>query len=39
MLRKLLDVTKLHHLGWRATIPLRQGIARTYEWFRANCAQ
>jgi len=39
MPRKLLDVTKLHHLGWRATIPLREGIARTYEWFRANYAQ
>src|ERR1700676_1924623 len=37
--RKLLDVTKLHDLGWRATIPLREGIARTYDWFRANCAQ
>src|ERR1700726_4353085 len=37
--RKLLDMTKLHDLGWRATIPLREGIARTYDWFRANCAQ
>src|ERR1700724_500278 len=37
--RKLLDVTKLHDLGWRATIPLREGIARTYDWFRINCAQ
>src|SRR6266568_394449 len=36
--RKLLDVSKLHHLGWRATIPLREGIARTYEWFRVNVA-
>src|SRR6266403_3434824 len=39
MPRKLLDVTKLHDLGWRATIPLREGIARTYDWFRANCAE
>jgi GDP-L-fucose synthase len=31
--RKLLDVTRLHDLGWRATIPLRDGIAQTYEWF------
>jgi GDP-L-fucose synthase len=36
--RKLLDVAKLHDLGWRATIPLRQGIARTYDWFLRNCA-
>src|SRR5438445_11812052 len=39
MPRQLLDVTKLRDLGWRATIPLREGIARTYDWFRANCAQ
>src|SRR5260370_20362345 len=35
--RKLLDVTKLRDLGWKAAIPLREGIARTYEWFRVNC--
>lgn len=35
--RKLLDVTRLRDLGWRPAIPLREGIARTYEWFRANC--
>jgi GDP-L-fucose synthase len=35
--RKLLDVTKLRVLGWKPAIPLRDGIARTYEWFRANC--
>jgi GDP-L-fucose synthase len=34
--RRLLDVTKLRALGWRPAIPLRDGIARTYEWFRAN---
>jgi GDP-L-fucose synthase len=31
--RKLLDVSRLHGLGWRHTIELRQGIAATYEWF------
>ena len=35
--RKLLDVTKLRDLGWKPAIPLREGIARTYEWFRVNC--
>ena len=35
--RKLLDVTRLCALGWKPAIPLRDGIARTYEWFRANC--
>jgi len=34
--RKLLDVTKLRALGWKPSIPLRNGIARTYEWFLAN---
>ena len=37
--RKLLDVTKIRALGWQPTIPLRQGIAQTYEWFLANCAR
>ncbi len=31
--RKLLDVSKLSALGWRPKVSLRDGIARTYEWF------
>ncbi|MGZ4985038.1 MAG: GDP-L-fucose synthase family protein [Chthoniobacterales bacterium] len=31
--RKLLDVSKINALGWRAKISLRDGIAQTYEWF------
>ena len=31
--RKLLDSTKINALGWRAKIDLKQGLARTYEWF------
>ncbi|MEP6686439.1 MAG: GDP-L-fucose synthase, partial [Verrucomicrobiota bacterium] len=31
--RKLLDVSKLRRLGWSPEIALRDGIARTYEWF------
>jgi GDP-L-fucose synthase len=31
--RKLLDVSKLHGLGWRAKVPLGEGIERTYAWF------
>jgi GDP-L-fucose synthase len=31
--RKLLDVSKLHALGWRHRIPLRAGIDSTYQWF------
>jgi len=36
--RKLLDSTKIRALGWQPTIPLRKGIAQTYEWFVANYA-
>lgn len=31
--RKLLDVSRLHDLGWRAKISLREGIEQTYAWF------
>jgi GDP-L-fucose synthase len=34
--RKLLDVSKIHDLGWRHTIALREGIEKTYEWFLKN---
>jgi GDP-L-fucose synthase len=31
--RKLLDVTRLHELGWKHRIELRDGIEATYRWF------
>ncbi len=31
--RKLLDVSLLTSLGWRASIPLEDGIRETYRWF------
>jgi GDP-L-fucose synthase len=31
--RKLLDVSKLHALGWHHTIDLADGIRSTYDWF------
>jgi GDP-L-fucose synthase len=34
--RKLLDVSKIHALGWRHRIALREGIAWTYKWFLEN---
>jgi GDP-L-fucose synthase len=34
--RKLLDVARLHDLGWTARTPLREGIASTVEWFRGH---
>jgi GDP-L-fucose synthase len=39
MPRKLLDISKLRGLGWAPTIPLREGIARTYDWFLKNVAK
>ncbi|WP_058867894.1 GDP-L-fucose synthase [Chloracidobacterium thermophilum] len=34
--RKLLDVSRLHALGWQAQIGLREGIAATYAWYCAH---
>ncbi len=36
--RKLLDVSRLHELGWRHRIELRAGIEQTFRWFRENYA-
>lgn len=37
--RKLLDITRIREFGWQPTIPLRNGVAQTYEWFLANWSQ
>jgi len=37
--RKLLDVTRLHGLGWRHSIDLEAGIRATYQWFLSSSAQ
>jgi len=31
--RKLLDVSRIHALGWHASISLEEGIASTYQWY------
>ncbi|MFV8374670.1 GDP-L-fucose synthase family protein [Flavobacterium sp. LB1P71] len=31
--RKLMDVSKMHDLGWKHKINLEEGIQKTYEWF------
>jgi len=36
--RKLLDVTRLHALGWRHQIDFRRGIEGAYQWFLENQA-
>lgn len=34
--RKLTDVSKLHGLGWKHKVKLREGVERAYGWFREN---
>jgi GDP-L-fucose synthase len=34
--RKLLDVSRLNGLGWKAQISLRNGIQQTYDWYLQN---
>jgi GDP-L-fucose synthase len=34
--QKLLDVSRLAGLGWRASISLEDGIRRTYRWYRQH---
>ena len=37
--RKLLDVSRLHGLGWRHKISLGEGIESTYQWFLEHRAE
>lgn len=34
--RKLLDVSKIHSLGWKHKISMEDGIKSTYEWYKNN---
>lgn len=34
--QKLLDITKLSSLGWKAKISLKEGIEQTYEWYESQ---
>jgi Nucleoside-diphosphate-sugar epimerases len=34
--QKLLDVSKIHQLGWKAKTPLREGIRKTIQWYLEN---
>lgn len=37
--RKLLDVSRLQSLGWRASIDLEQGLRSAYQWFVEHAAE
>lgn len=39
MPRKLLDVSKLKSLGWRPNLNLREGIEKTWAWYREHVAE
>ncbi|MGG7645454.1 GDP-L-fucose synthase [Rhodovulum sp. YNF3179] len=34
--RKLMDVSRLNGMGWEASIPLEEGVRKTYDWFLEN---
>ena len=34
--RKLMDVSKMHNLGWKHQVELQEGIKKTYDWFLEN---
>ena len=34
--RKLMDVSKMHELGWKHKVDLEEGIQTTYDWFLEN---
>ena len=36
--RKLLDVSRINALGWKARISLAEGIRSTYQWYQSNGA-
>jgi GDP-L-fucose synthase len=37
--RKLVDVTKLNNLGWKASTSLEEGLKKAYQWFLENKVQ
>ncbi|MCV2483560.1 GDP-L-fucose synthase [Flavobacterium sp. SH_e] len=34
--RKLMDVSKMHSIGWKHQVTLEEGIQKTYNWFLKN---
>jgi len=37
--RKLLDMTKMHDLGWKHEVDLKEGVGLSYSWFKENYRQ
>jgi len=36
--RKLMDISRINNLGWKYKTDLREGIEKTYKWFKENIA-
>lgn len=34
--RKLMDISKMHKLGWKHKVELKEGISKTYSWYLDN---
>ena len=35
-MRKVMDVSKVNDLGWKASTDLREGVELAYQWFKDN---
>lgn len=33
-MRKLIDVSKLHSLGWTHTVEIEEGVQKLFEWYK-----
>lgn len=38
-MRKLIDVSKLHSLGWTHKVELEDGVQKLFEWYKASLAE
>ena len=38
-MRKLIDVTKLHSLGWTHKVEIEEGVSRLFQWYQQSLAQ
>ena len=39
VMRKLIDVSKLHRLGWHHQVEIEDGVQRLYEWYRRSLSE
>ena len=38
-MRKLIDVSKLHSLGWHHKVDIEEGVQRLFDWYRQSLAE